>query len=337
MHKQIPHVTVILGIESTAHTFGVGLVEDGRVLANHEDMHRPVEGGIRPSEAATHHREVGPELVKKAMIKRPDAVAYSASPGIGSCLKVGTELAQKLAEELGVPLVPVNHAISHLEIGIHTTGAKEDDVVAVYVSGGNTQIIARSGVKGWQVFGETLDIALGNALDKLARQLGLPHPGGPKLEKLAERAGTSGDLLDMPYVVKGMDLSYSGMFTHATRMLARGESPERVARAFQEHAFAMLVEVTERAVAHTGKGQVLLVGGVVQNRRLRDMFDIMCRERGVKCLAVPPEFAGDNGVMIAHSGWLRFRKGWMLKPEQAGYFQKMRVNEEPYNLLAGQE
>ena len=200
--------------------------------------------------------------------------------------------------------------------------------MVVYVSGGNTQIIAEN--RGWRVYGETLDTPLGNALDKLARELGLSHPGGPKLDRLALRGR---NFIEMPYVVKGMDLSYSGIFTHASRLLKKGGNPADVVMSYEEHCFAMLVEVAERAVAHTGKDQVLLVGGVAKSPRLREMFELMCRDRGAELFAVPDEFAGDNGAMIAHSGLLRLKRGWTIKPGQVAYFQKMRVDEEPFHRI----
>jgi tRNA A37 threonylcarbamoyltransferase TsaD len=129
----------------------------------------------------------------------------------------------------------------------------------------------------------------------------------------------------MPYTVKGMDLSYSGLFTSAKNSL-KNHTPEDVAYSFQEHAFAMLVEVTERAVAHTGKKEVLVVGGVAKNRRLISMLEIMCSERGARLKIVPDEFAGDNGAMIAYSGYLSAKKGFTIPPEKAEVFQKMRVD-----------
>ncbi len=304
----------MLGIESTAHTFGVG-VWDGGPVYNELDMYRPEKGGIVPREAAEHHLAVAEGLLGPALEEAPDLIAYSACPGIGPCLRVGRDIAARLARELGVPLVPVNHAVAHLEIGLATTPAR--DPVFVYISGGNTQII----VRGWRILGETLDIALGNALDKLARELGLPHPGGPKLEKLAR----GGRFLPLPYVVKGMDLSYSGLFTRAKQLL-ESHSARDIAYSYQEHAFAMLVEVAERAMAHTGKEEVLLIGGVAQNRRLKEMFEIMCAERGARAYAVPPEFAGDNGAMIAYSGLLAYERGLSVAPERAEYFQRARVD-----------
>jgi glycoprotease/Kae1 family metallohydrolase len=306
----------VLGIESTAHTLGAAMVGDGSVLSNVVDMYSPKEGGIHPRKAAEHHARVAGEVVTKALVAEPDLVAYSCGPGIGPCLHLGTALARYLAVRHGTKLAPVNHAVAHLDIGMHATGAK--DPVVVYVSGGNTQIIARDG--GWHVYGETLDIALGNALDKLARELGVGHPGGPEIERLAQ----GGSYLEMPYTVKGMDLAFSGIFTHAKRLLGN-HAPEDVACGFQEHVFAMLVEVTERAVAHTGKGEVLLVGGVARNRRLQEMFQLMCEERGVAFFPVPAEFAGDNGAMIAYSGSLSDLR---IEPEAADYFQKIRVDTD---------
>lgn len=307
----------VLGIESTAHTLGVGVVADGAVVANELDMWRPEEGGIHPRKAADHHARVAGRVVRNAMRGEPDLVAYACGPGIGPCLRIGTVLARYLGLRFNTRLAPVNHAVAHLDIGMKATGA--GDPVVVYVSGGNTQIIARE--RGsWRVFGETLDIALGNAIDKLARELGVGHPGGPELEKLAEK----GDFIEMPYTVKGMDLSFSGIFTHAKRLL-RKHPPEDVARGFQEHVFAMLVEVAERAVAHTGKEEVLLVGGVARNRQLQAMFETMCGERGAEFYVVPPELAGDNGAMIAYSGAV---SGLRIEPKEATYFQKIRVDTD---------
>ncbi|MBR9680348.1 MAG: tRNA (adenosine(37)-N6)-threonylcarbamoyltransferase complex transferase subunit TsaD [Candidatus Altiarchaeota archaeon] len=314
---------VILGIESTAHTFGVGMFSN-KVISNEWDMYRPKTGGIHPREAANHHVEVAKEVVKKAMLKKPKAIAYSCGPGIGPCLKVGTIISRYLSNKYQIPLVPVNHGVAHMEVGLWSTKAK--DPVCVYASGGNTQIIARD--KTWKIYGETLDIALGNALDKLARDLGIAHPGGPSIEKLAKK----GEFIDMPYTVKGMDLSYSGIMTHARRLL-KTHKPEDVARGFQEHAFAMLVEVTERALAHTEKGEVLLVGGVAKNKRLIEMYKIMCEERGAKFFVVPDELAGDNGAMIAYNGKISLKKGFSIKPEDADYFQNLRVDTDLEKLF----
>jgi len=290
----------------------------GKILSNVFDMYRPKEGGIHPRKASEHHVKLAGKIISEAMVEKPDAIAYSCGPGIGPCLKIGMLAARYLGNKYKVPLVPVNHGVAHMEVGLWSTKAKNP--ICVYVSGGNTQIIGREN-REWKIFGETLDTALGNAIDKLARDLGVGHPGGPAIEELAK----SGSFIEMPYAVKGMDLSYSGILTYARRLLAKHKA-EDVAYSFQEHAFAMLVEVTERALAHTGRDEVLLVGGVAKNKRLSEMYQVMCEERGAHFMVVPKEFAGDNGAMIAYNGFINLKKGFSIKPKDANYFQNLRVN-----------
>jgi N6-L-threonylcarbamoyladenine synthase/protein kinase Bud32 len=159
-----------------------------------------------------------------------------------------------------------------VEIGRLTTGAK--DPLTLYVSGGNSQIIAFDHGR-YRVFGETLDIALGNCLDQFARSVDLGHPGGPKIEELAKEAG---DYIELPYTVKGMDLSFSGLLTAAIRKYEGGEALEDVCYSLQETAFSMVAEITERALAHSKKNEVMLCGGVAANSRLREMISIMTKE-----------------------------------------------------------
>jgi N6-L-threonylcarbamoyladenine synthase len=233
-----------------------------------------------------------------------DLVAFSQGPGMGPCLRVVATAARLLALKLNVPLVGVNHCLAHVEVGRWKTGAKKP--VTLYVSGGNSQVIARRGNR-YRVFGETLDIGIGNALDKLARYMGLKHPGGPKIEQLATRGE---EYHPLPYIVKGMDFSFSGMVTAAQKLLDSGIRMEDVAFSFQETAFAMLVEVTERALAYLDLDEVLLTGGVGANKRLQEMLEVMCNERGAEFYMPPIELMGDNGAMIAYTGLLMFRSGF---------------------------
>lgn len=307
---------ICLGIESTAHTFGVGLVSrSGEIRFNSWDTYKPKKGsGIIPNEAREHHQQVSQGLIESAIkAGRPDLIAYSKGPGMGPMLHVGLNRAKELAGKLDVPLVGVNHCIAHVEIGCLATGAKSP--IALYVSGGNTQVLALTEGR-YRVFGETLDIAIGNAMDVLARNLGLS--GAPDVEAAALKGKK---LLELPYTVKGMDLSFSGIVTHCTR-LAGKEELEDICHSFQEYCFAMLTEVTERAVAHVGRDGVLLTGGVARNRRLSEMLGIMCEERGAQFFAVPEELAGDNGAMIA---WL----GLLMGPdrEEPEVRQKFRTDE----------
>jgi len=182
---------MILGIESTAHTFGVAVLnKKGKVLANLKDMYTTKKGGIIPSESAKHHTHVAIGLYEKALKeaeineKDLDAVAFSNAPGLAPCLIEGMKFAKEIAGRLDISLIPVNHCIAHLEIG-ETTGSKEP--VLLYASGANTQIIAYEAGK-YRVFGETLDLGVGNFIDTFARYAGLGFPGGPKIAELAEKA-----------------------------------------------------------------------------------------------------------------------------------------------------
>ncbi|MFH1105849.1 MAG: KEOPS complex N(6)-L-threonylcarbamoyladenine synthase Kae1, partial [Candidatus Aenigmatarchaeota archaeon] len=297
---------ICLGIESTAHTFGVGIMdESGNVLANSKDIYKPKQGyGIHPTEAAEHHRNVSESVLKNALetaktqMNDIDFIAFSCGPGLPPCLKAGMEFTKKLSLEWKKPIVPVSHIISHVEIGKLATGAK--DPVVLYVSGGNTQVIAFAEGR-YRVFGESEDIAIGNAQDSFCREVGLEFPGGPKLDELAK----SGKWVGLPYVVKGMDLSFTGIVTEALKKYKNGEPLENIAFSMNETMYAMLTEVSERALAHTEKNELLLTGGVAASKRLQEMLAIMCAERSAKFSVVPHEFAGDNGAMIAWAGILQ--------------------------------
>ncbi|UCG95813.1 MAG: N(6)-L-threonylcarbamoyladenine synthase Kae1 [archaeon] len=301
---------ICLGVESTAHTFGVGIVtEKGKILADVKDTYKPKLGsGIVPQEAKEHHLRVKEKVVEKALEEAKlgmgniDLVAYSQGPGLPPCLWTGMEFAIKIAGDHDIPVIGVNHPVAHIEIAKLVTGTQ--DPVVIYVSGGNTQVIAYASGR-YRIFGETEDIPIGNAIDTFARKAGLPHPGGPEVEKLAR----SGHYVELPYVVKGMDLSFSGIATAAVKLLKGGKKLEDLCYSLQETCFAMLVEVTERAVAHTGKKEVLLTGGVAANKRLTEMLEIMCRERGATFNAVPLKYAGDAGAMIAWTGLLAYKSG----------------------------
>lgn len=301
-------VMICLGIESTAHTFGVGIVtEKGEILANERSVYKSKKGwGIIPMDAAKHHEKEGPKVVEKALEKAKlemgdiDLIAYSRGPGLPPCLYRGFEIGKNLASKHGKPLVGVNHCVAHIEIGRLSSGFK--DPVVVYVSGGNTQIISFSGGR-YRVFGECMDMGLGNALDKFGRVVGLDFPQAPKIEQLAKK----GKWVDLPYVVKGMDLSFSGILTSCIQKYERGEKLENLCFSIQEVFFSMVTEVTERALAHLGKDQVLLTGGVAANLRLQEMLKTMARERGGNLAVVPREFSGDNGAMIAWTGILAYK------------------------------
>ena len=322
-----------LGIESSADDFGIGIASfSGEILANKSDSYIPAEGGIHPREAARHHAEVADKVLKEALEKagiKPSelsTIAFSQGPGLGPSLRTGATIARALASYLEVPLVGVNHSVAHIEIGKLKTGAK--DPVTLYASGGNTMVTAFESGR-YRVFGETLDIALGNCLDVFAREAGLKHkkglPLGAAVEKLAAKGGK---LVTLPYVVKGMDLSLSGLLTAATVQLQKGDcSLEDLCYSLQEHAFSMVTEVTERALAHTEKKEVLLTGGVAANKRLQSMIAVIAEEHDANFNVVPLEYATDNGAMIAWTGVLAFRHGLVTPIDESFVRLRWRVDK----------
>jgi len=322
-----------LGIESTADDFSVGILSfDGKVLANVISTYVPQKGGIHPREAARHHAEVAgkvlAEAFQRAKVKPQNinVVAFSQGPGLGPCLRTGATAARALASYLGAPLVGVNHCVAHIEIGKLVAGAV--DPVTLYVSGGNT-IVSAFEAGRYRVFGETLDIAVGNCLDVFAREAGLHEregiPPGALVEQLASRGQT---FIPLPYKVKGMDLSFSGFLTAAVQLLREGKhSLEDLCFSLQEVAFSMLTEVTERALAHTENPEVLLTGGVAANKRLQSMLESIAEEHNARFCVVPKQYALDNGAMIAWTGILAFQHRVTLPLEKSFVKLKWRLDE----------
>lgn len=319
---------ITLGIEGTAHTLGVGIVDsDGMVLANELDMFRPAEGGLHPREAANHHADVVSDIILKALdsadlsVKDLDLVSFSMGPGLGPCLRIAGTAARAMSCGLGIPIVGVNHCIAHIEIGRIQTGCR--DPVLLYASGGNTQVIAYSEGR-YRIFGETQDIGVGNMLDKLGRELGMGFYAGPTFEKLAKEGSK---LYELPYSVKGMDMAFSGLMTAAVALRRKGVPLEDIALSVQETAFSMLTEVTERAMAHIGKTEVLLGGGVAQNMRLREMVAEMAEARGGSMYVPDRRFCMDNGAMIAWLGNEMYNSGVRMDVRDTAVRQRFRTDE----------
>lgn len=242
-----------------------------------------------------------------------------------------------------------------IEMGRLITGATNP--IVLYVSGGNTQVIAYSSQR-YRIFGETLDIAVGNCLDRFARTLQISNDPAPgyNIEQLAKKGKR---LVDLPYAVKGMDCSFSGILAAVDGLAAtfglRGERKSDAAEnakgldlridavdnntsddkptredlcfSLQETVFAMLVEITERAMAHVGSKDVLIVGGVGCNERLQEMMGIMARDRGGSVYATDERFCIDNGIMIAQAGLLAYNTGFRTRLEDATYTQRFRTDD----------
>ncbi|MFH1771136.1 MAG: bifunctional N(6)-L-threonylcarbamoyladenine synthase/serine/threonine protein kinase [archaeon] len=299
---------ITLGIESTAHTLGVAILKDEKVLSNVKDSYTTKTGGMIPTKGAENHVEVCDKVLSEALktakigLEDVDLIAFSQGPGIGHTLKIGAAMARSLKILLNKPLVGVNHCIAHLEIG-RLEGAK--DPILLYASGANTQIIAYDGGK-YRIFGETLDTGVGNFLDSFGRDIGLGFPAGPDIDKLAQKGKK---YIELPYSVKGMDVSFSGMHTFLRNKVIGKHSKEDICYSVQETAFAMLIEVAERAMAHCEKNELVLGGGVACNTRLKEMAKIMCKDRGAKCFIPENQYLVDNAAMIALTGYLMYKAG----------------------------
>ncbi|MCH8085363.1 MAG: tRNA (adenosine(37)-N6)-threonylcarbamoyltransferase complex transferase subunit TsaD [Thaumarchaeota archaeon] len=307
-----------LGIESTAHTFSCAIIEKkgkkGKILSDVRKIYRPADGeGIHPREASRHHIENSSsvlfECLKEAniTIKDLNLISYAAGPGLGPCLRVGAVVARSLASFYKIPIYPVNHAIGHIELGKLLTGATNP--LVLLVSGGHTMLLAFLN-KQWRVFGETLDITLGQLLDQFGRSIGFASPCGKNIEELAS---LSSNYVTLPYSVKGNDVSFSGLLS-ATKSIAK-KSKIDACYSLQETAFAMISEVVERALSFTGKKELLIVGGVAANKRLSDMLQDVCKRHGSKFFAIPIQYAGDCGSQICWTGLLEseVKQGALLK------------------------
>ena len=309
-----------LAIESTAHTFGCAVVEYDRkfnVLSNNRDMYKTVKGGLIPVQLSEHHIECFDQVIKDSLIKSTKSlkdinlIAFSQGPGMGHALRIGASVARALSLQLNIPMIGVNHCVAHLEIG---TIYGSTDPVLLYASGANTQVIAYDGGK-YRVFGETLDIGIGNFLDTFGRELGLGFPAGPKIDQMAQNAkARNAKYIELPYSVKGMDVSFSGLYTLLKNMIKSGkydseESKEDLCYSVQETVFAMLLEVSERAMAHCEKSELVLGGGVACNSRLKEMAKIMCDARDSKCIIPENQFLIDNAGMIGVLGIKMYQAG----------------------------
>ncbi len=326
---------ICLGIESTAHTLSIGIVDSkGEILANEKSTFTTEKGGIHPRKAVEHHLLMYDFVLKRALesaeidLEDIDLVSFSQGPGLGGCLRVGAAAARSISRVVNKPLVGVNHCVAHIEIGKLKTELK--DPVTLYVSGANTQIIAYAGGR-YRIFGETLDIGIGNLLDSFGRSINLGFPGGPKIEKLAAKGKK---YIELPYTIKGMDFAFSGIQTRLEQLARSGKySDEDLCHSAQETVFAVMTEATERAVAHINKKEVLLTGGVAANKRLQKMLKVMCKERGIKFAACPFSLAMDNGAMIAWQGILKYGSGIQHKVKDTEINSKWRTDQVEVNWL----
>lgn len=330
-----------IGFEGSANKIGVGIVRDGQVLSNPRETYiTPPGEGFKPADTARHHNSVILDLVdralKEANVKHSDIdiVSYTKGPGMGAPLVATATVARTIAQIWNKPLIPVNHCIAHIEMGRLVTNSENPTIL--YVSGGNTQVIAFSRGK-YRIFGETIDIAIGNFLDRIARLIKLSNDPSPgyNIEQLAKKGE---QLIELPYQIKGMDVTLSGILTFIERNAKtwlNGQGDARYTEAdlcmsVQETMFAMLVETVERAMAVSDSKEVLLVGGVGCNLRLQDMMRTMAEERGAKLCATDERYCIDNGAMIAHAGALMYQSGYRPNTDnwkETSITQRFRTDE----------
>ena len=318
---------IVIGIESSAHTFGVGVVEDGKVLSNEKAMYSIGTTGMIPGEVAKFHSEHAADVFGRAlesagiMPNEIEGVGYTMGPGLGPCLEVAQLSARTVAKRLGVRIVPVNHCAAHAEVARHY--GKLTDPIMLYVSGGNSQILILEGKPylHYSVIGETFDIGVGNMLDSFARRLKLKPAWGSSIEKQAE----GGKYIELPYTVKGMDFSFTGLATKAAGMIGTMSAAD-LCFSMQETAFAALCEATERAMLLKNKKEIGICGGVAQNKKLKIMLKEMSMEHGAKFGYAPDEFNADNGGMIAYLAEKMLVSGIDCKITDCGIRQKYRVD-----------
>jgi len=315
---------LVLGIESSCDETGVALYDLqsgllGHTLHSQVAMHREY-GGVVPELASRDHvRRIIPlmrEVLRRSgrSLAEVGAVAYTQGPGLAGALLVGSAFAEALALALGVPTIAVHHLEGHLLSPLLSARPPSFPFVALLVSGGHTQLMRVAGVGDYELLGETLDDAAGEAFDKTAKLLGLPYPGGPALAELAERGTPDAVKLPRPMLNSGdLMFSFSGLKTAVLMQVRERVLTDReradVARGFQDAIVEVLVRKSLQAVKQSGLAQLVVAGGVGANRELRRQLDAAAARRRVAVHYPELEFCTDNGAMIALAGALRLAAG----------------------------
>ena len=318
----------VLGIETSCDETGVAVYAGGRGMLAHA-VYSQIEihacyGGVVPELASRDHVRKTLPMIRQVMAEAGlsardlEGVAYTAGPGLVGALLVGAALGRSLAWAWGVPAIGVHHMEGHLLAPLLEEPVPDFPFVALLVSGGHTQLVAVAGIGRYQLLGESLDDAAGEAFDKTAKLLGLPYPGGPALAALAERGEPGRYRFPRPMTDRpGLDFSFSGLKTFALNTLheevAVRTDPDQaradIARAFEEAVVETLIIKCRRAVRQVGYPRLVLAGGVSANRRLRAGMDEALAKEGARVFYPRPAFCTDNGAMIAFAGWHRLRAG----------------------------
>ncbi|ENZ3701078.1 MULTISPECIES: tRNA (adenosine(37)-N6)-threonylcarbamoyltransferase complex transferase subunit TsaD [Klebsiella] len=314
----------VLGIETSCDETGIAIYDDQQgLLAN--QLYSQVKlhadyGGVVPELASRDHVRKTVPLIQAALkeagltAKDIDAVAYTAGPGLVGALLVGATVGRSMAFAWNVPAIPVHHMEGHLLAPMLEDNPPAFPFVALLVSGGHTQLISVTGIGQYELLGESIDDAAGEAFDKTAKLLGLDYPGGPMLSKMASQ-GTEGrfvfprPMTDRP----GLDFSFSGLKTFAANTIRSNGDDEQtradIARAFEDAVVDTLMIKCRRALEQTGFKRLVMAGGVSANRTLRAKLAEMMQKRGGEVFYARPEFCTDNGAMIAYAGMVRLQTG----------------------------
>ncbi|XP_015781593.1 probable tRNA N6-adenosine threonylcarbamoyltransferase isoform X1 [Tetranychus urticae] len=328
-------MVIAMGFEGSANKLGIGIIKDGQVLANPRSTYiTPPGHGFLPRDTAKHHQNVIHELIDKCLkesgctVDEIDVLCYTKGPGMGAPLQSVAIVVRTLAQLWNKPVVAVNHCIAHIEMGKLVTGARNP--IVLYVSGGNTQIIAYSAGR-YRIFGETIDIAVGNCLDRFARVLKLSNDPSPgyNIEQTNKWQKRVKSWPHFHMLSKEWTFHFQDFIEDRTaNWLKTGEyTPEDLCFSLQETIFAMLVETTERAMSNTNSKEVLIVGGVGCNERLQMMMSKMAEERGAILYATDERYCIDNGAMIAQAGTLMFQSGHLTSISQTTVTQRFRTDE----------
>lgn len=310
---------ITLGIESTAHTLGIGIKIDENLI-NVLDTY---QGNYIPRDLAEHHAKHFTNLFTSALNqakispKDIDLISVSQGPGIGAPLSFGVGMANYLAHRLNIPIIGVNHGYAHIKIVEFTNRSSAD--LALYISGGNTMIVR---IRDLKIIGETLDMGIGNMFDKAARHLGLK--GAADLEKLALQHDR---YIEFPYTVKGMNSTFAGIYTHfVNRVNSGSDRLENLAYSLFHTSFSMLLETLARAVFAYRAESVIVCGGVAQSKILNEMLDRFSAQYGVRILRTENMYNRDNGAMIAVLGEELYSNGYR-SPYPLEAITKYRVSD----------
>ncbi|ENP8456085.1 tRNA (adenosine(37)-N6)-threonylcarbamoyltransferase complex transferase subunit TsaD [Photobacterium damselae] len=312
----------ILGIETSCDETGIAIFDDEKGLLAHE-LYSQVKlhadyGGVVPELASRDHVKKTIPLVKAALKSAGltpadlDGVAYTAGPGLVGALLVGATIGRSLAYAWDLPAVAVHHMEGHLLAPMLEENAPEFPFVALLVSGGHTMMVEVKGIGEYQILGESIDDAAGEAFDKTAKLMGLDYPGGPLLSKMAEN-GTPGrftfprPMTDRP----GLDFSFSGLKTFAANTIRSNGDDEQtradIAFAFQEAVVDTLAIKCKRALKQTGLRRLVIAGGVSANKYLRQELEKLMKGMKGEVFYPRTEFCTDNGAMIAYAGMQRLK------------------------------